>query len=252
MNADVTVVINVYKRVWNLQGQIQSLLNQTKKIDKYIFCVNNRDVAEQYYPIIADNIPREDYLIVEHSQNLGVWSRFFLAYNAKTEFIFIIDDDIICWPWYIENCYECFKKKPWIYWSWGSIFNSLKVRQDRKIISESDNIPSKITLCNMSGHSWFFPKSYLPYMFCSLPEYPCDKMWEELRISRMASMHNIKTYIPPMNNKHITWNLQPKLWLDKVANYNAEKDNYQLFYEYCVHCWYNPIEDYKKLSSKDK
>jgi GT2 family glycosyltransferase len=72
----ITVILTVYKRVDYLEKQINSLLNQIVKPDKFIINVNNIEQKERYTEIINRLIP--DALIVENSQNLGVWSRFFL------------------------------------------------------------------------------------------------------------------------------------------------------------------------------
>lgn len=240
----ITAILTVYKRVDYLEKQIQSLLDQTVKIDKFIINVNLRHRKDTYMEIINRLIPNA--LIVENSENLGVWSRFFLWFNCNTDFVFVIDDDIIPWPWYLENCMKCFEEKRWIYWSWWCRFKSLQVRQERKMITESNNIPSEITEVDMSWHSWFFPRDYLPVMFNRLPD-DLEKYkvcWEELWISYITRKHYwIPTYIPPMNNRHITWNLEPKLGIDSNANYNSYwKTLYQDFYIYALNHWFVPLK----------
>lgn len=246
----VTVILTVFKRACNLEKQINALLSQTIPPTDFIININDTKDRNIYDPIIKKLIPNA--LIVEHSKNLGVWSRFFLWFNANTDYVFIIDDDNIPGNKWIENWIEVLKNEECIIWSWGSIFNSLKVRRDRQIISETTNRPNKLTFVNMSGHSWLFRKETLPKMLSNLPDLVKFKVCgEELVVSWNASKVGIKTYILPMTDDKETWgDKEPTLWHDRNAGFNIYGNNlYQEFYDYCIWQWYNPIEDYKKLNS---
>lgn len=249
----VTTILTIYKRIDNLENQIKSLLDQTHPIDFFIFNSNNIESRDKYYEIISRLIPSEKFLIVEHSQNIWVWSRFFLWLNVKTDCIFILDDDNTPWNKWIENWIKVLENEECIIWSWGSIFKSLTVRRDRDIISETSNRPDKLTLVNMSWHSWLFKKETLCKMLSYLP-VDLEKYkvcWEELWISWIPSKFWIKTYILPMtDDKETWWDKTPTLWHDKNAWFNLYWNNlYQEFYDYCIGLWYNPIEDYKKFNS---
>lgn len=246
----VTAIITIYKRVDNLENQIKSLLAQTHKIDKFIINVNLTERKREYTYIINKLIP--DALIVEHSQNLWVWSRVFMWLNANTDCIFIVDDDNTPWNKWIENWMKVLEQEECIIGSWGSIFHSLTTRRDRDIISETTNRPNKLTPVNMSGHSWLFRKETLCKILSELPA-DLEKYkvcGEELWISWLPSKFWIKTYILPMTDDIETWwDKTPTLWHDKNAWFNLYWNNlYQEFYDYCVSIGYNPIEDYKKLN----
>lgn len=89
----VTAILTIYKRVDYLEKQIKALKESTHPVTDWIFCVNNVEEKARYEEIIKRLVP--DALIVEFSRNLGVWNRFYLGYNAKTEYVFVLDDDII-------------------------------------------------------------------------------------------------------------------------------------------------------------
>ncbi|MDD3302267.1 MAG: glycosyltransferase family A protein [Candidatus Gracilibacteria bacterium] len=238
----VTAILTIYKRVDYLERQITSLLNQSYKIDQFIINVNVTDRKEEYMEIINRLIP--EALVVEHSFNLGVWSRFFLGFNCNTDFIFVIDDDIIPGSEYIQNCVECFEKEPGIYGSWGSLFKSLQIRRDRYIFSESDNIPIAINNVDISGHSWFFSRNDLPKMFDKLPENleKYKVCGEELRVSYRGAVNGVKTFVPPMDNKEKSGNVDPRLGIDKVAGYNLYGNTlYQEFYAYTIKDGFKPL-----------
>jgi GT2 family glycosyltransferase len=66
----ITVILTKYKRPHLLENQFISLRNQTLKPDEILVCDNSL-------------------------QNLGVWARFSMALNAKSDFVCVIDDDTI-------------------------------------------------------------------------------------------------------------------------------------------------------------
>lgn len=242
--ATVTAVLNVYKRVDYLEKQIDSLLAQTHKIHEFIVRVNAAD--KKYRKIVESKIPKA--IIMECSDNIWVWARFFAAFNAKSEYIFVVDDDIIPWRKYIERCVDQQNTHPGVYGSRWSVFRSMTVRWDRQIYCESqteDNRsirPHMLTEVDMSGHSRFFPKKYLGIMFDEMPDKQRPTCWEELWVSYRPRIYWIKTYVPAMTDDIETrWNKEPKLGLDRVANYNTEKDKYQEFYEYAIHHWFTPM-----------
>lgn len=247
----ITCILTIYKRVDYLENQIKSLLAQTHKIDKFIFCVNNTEEKSRYTEIINRLAPNS--LIVEFSENLWVYNRFFLWFNANTDLVMVLDDDNTPWSKWIENAVKVLQEEECIIGSWGSIFKSLEVRRDRTIISEAINRPKELTLVNISWHSWVFRKQTLPKMFSLLPTdlWEFKVCWEELLVSWNASKEWIKTYILPMtDDKETWWDKTPTLWHDKHAWFNKYGNNlYQKFYDYCVLLWYNPIKDYEVLSN---
>lgn len=249
----ITVIMTVFKRWKNLFEQLSSLENQIKKPDKYIFCINNKEEFYKFKDVIDKFLTKDRYTSVEFSENLGVWNRFYLAFNATTKFVYILDDDVLPGKYWLENCLKYSKNKHWIFWSWGSKFKNLKVRRDRDIISESSNRPDSLTLVNMSGQSWFFRKENLSEMFSFL----LDKInnysvcWEELLISWNASEKWINTYILPMTeDKDTRGNKDPRLWNDQHSGFNKYWNNlYQEFYLYCVLMGYSPMDRLKNNMS---
>ena len=236
---DVTAILTVYKRPEYLSKQIDAMLSQTFKISNYIICLNGSENRKKVDKVIHHKWIADKTLIVEFNKNQWVWNRFFLAYNAKTEYIFVCDDDIIPWNKWIENCVN---QSDWIIGSWWSVFNSLETRWDRYVVCETEwnNCirPKELTQVDMSWHSWFFKKELLWKMFNELPKVDYPTCWEELWVSL-----NIPTYILPMTDDIETrWNKEPRLWLDSVANFRTEASKYQEFYSYCILNWFIPLK----------
>jgi GT2 family glycosyltransferase len=70
MENQVTAIITIYNRVNYLDKQLESLIYQTKKINKFIFCVNNIIKKNEYDEIIRNNLDKDQYIIIEHSKNI--------------------------------------------------------------------------------------------------------------------------------------------------------------------------------------
>jgi len=248
---DICAVINVFKRIDNLKAQLVSLQKQSIEPSEYIVWANSTSATDEVEFEIYHRIKsiteelwlRDKTTIMMCNRNLGVWSRFYSAFNCNSEYVFVVDDDIIPWEYWLEKCLtECIAT-PWIYWSRGSLFKSLENRFDRTVITETKNRPASTIRVDISWHSRFFPRDILPYMFDQFPKDFQPRAWEELRISYRASKYWIYTYIPAMTeDKRTRWNTDPQLWLDKVANYNTQKDVYQQFYKSAVAQWFTPIE----------
>ena len=66
----ITVILTKYKRPHLLENQFISLRNQTLKPDEILVCDNSL-------------------------QNLGVWARFSMALNAKSDFMVLVDTNLI-------------------------------------------------------------------------------------------------------------------------------------------------------------
>lgn len=83
----VTVILTVFKRACNLEKQINALLSQTIPPTDFIININDTKDRNIYDPIIKKLIPNA--LIVEHSKNLGVWSRFFFD-SMQIQIMFLL------------------------------------------------------------------------------------------------------------------------------------------------------------------
>lgn len=247
--SNVCTVINIFKRKQNLDAQLNALQSQTSPIHEYMFWVNwqpsewNAEEMKAYIDEQCKKHGIENYHVMYSYTNMGVWSRFYAAYNTQCFFVFILDDDVIPWAKWVEQCIDLYKEEPWIYGSRGSLFHSLENRFDRTVICESQNRPKEVIQVDISWHSRFFGRNMLPYMFDTFPEDFYPRAGEELWVSYRAAQYGLKTYIPPMTEDVETWgNKAPKLWLDQHANYNTEKDTYQKFYQYAVKHWFTPLQ----------
>ncbi len=238
----VTAILCIYKRAHNFEEQIQALMNQTYPIDKYIIRVNQSDEDNQN--IVVPHEIMDKIQIIHSYSNLWVRARFYAWLNTNTSYVYIIDDDVIPGKNWVEMCVRLAEQEEGIYGARGSVFNSMTVRKDREIVDETYKFNDEKKLVDMSWRAWFMNRFILNYIAYEIPPH-FPLCWEELWISYMAKKHwGINTYIPRMDiwNPDTWGNMKPSLGVDRVANHNREKNNYQLFYEQAIEHWFIPLK----------
>lgn len=105
-SASVTVVITVWKRDY-LQEQLEALLNQTVLPEQiwiihYEHHIDPRTVVDQYLPVFPS------IFIIQSDLNLKYFGRFSIAKHVSSEYVWLLDDDIIPGKsWLERSCKKC-------------------------------------------------------------------------------------------------------------------------------------------------
>lgn len=188
----VSVILNVYKRAQNFERQLLALENQSHPVTEFLVWENGEQTIQNYLT------GRPEVISVRASTNLGVWARFSVALQAKSDFIWLIDDDVIPGPRWVENALECFSKRPAVIGSRGLRFRS---RHSYLLYDEfGPNNPSSISQeVDIVGHNWIFPRSWLG-AFWQLYEERFDSKFagEDIHLSFAAKkILGVPTVVPP-------------------------------------------------------
>lgn len=196
----VTVVLNGFKRQNTLAEQVESLKNQTYPIAK-IFYFNFKSADPQFIPDY-ELLDREGVEYAETSHHYGVWGRFTFALNANTDFVCIMDDDIVPGKKYIENCVSSYEKQPGIYGTMGSLFE-----QKNGVLHKVHNYGwkdinnDKAIQVNYLFQTWFMPRKALNSFWSEM--VPDDmthnrRIGEDMTVSLMAQKKlGLKSYVVP-------------------------------------------------------
>ena len=102
MSGNVTVIITVWKRDY-LQEQIASLLDQSVLpaqiwIIHYEHHIDIRPLVEKYLPVYPF------IFIIQSDLNLKYFGRFSIAKHVDTEYVWLLDDDVIPGRTWLERC----------------------------------------------------------------------------------------------------------------------------------------------------
>jgi|TARA_A100001515_G_scaffold30725_2_gene23979 hypothetical protein len=186
---DITVILNCYRRPYNLEMQIAALRNQTVKPAQIWLWINHHEDNENFDPsgLDVDRVFKNDF-------NWKFYGRFAASLLADTEYVAIYDDDTIPGSKWHENCLNTMKTHEGILGSAGIILKGNRYVQHDRCGWPTQN--PEVTEVDLVGHAWFFKREWLRYLWQEKPT-----TWdngEDIQFAFMAKIHGgIPTYCPP-------------------------------------------------------
>ena len=230
--ADITVILNSYRRPYNLKMQIEALKAQTIKPKEIWLWVNahedNKDY--DYSDLGLDKIFNNDF-------NWKFYGRFAGALLSDTKYVAIFDDDTIPGTKWFENCLNTMKTHEGILGSAGILLNDkIYVKHDRCGWPTRNEETTEVDLV---GHAWFFKRDWLQYLWKEKP--PTWDNAEDIQFAYSAQKYgNIKTYCPPHPKNDMEMHgsiMGNELGIDnKATSTNSAVSHQQFFSErdFCV------------------
>ena len=212
----ISVILNVYKRPYTLEKQIESILNQSIEIKPENIHVwyNKVDRIDQPNP--------KDSRIKTYrcNWNTTFFGRFTIPLLCKAPYIAMFDDDVIPGKDWIKNCIENIKKRDGILGGSGIQVHGKSYRPNT-VVGWNGVKSDKPIDVDLVGHAWFFKQSSAKYMW--LEEPPSWENGEDMFFSYVAQKNNIPTYVPPHDSSNMeSWSNVPgrdNNWgLDKNAH----------------------------------
>jgi hypothetical protein len=228
--ADVTVILTVWKRS-HLEAQIEALLAQST-VPAHIWVLHYADhvaVTE-----CLSKYPAVQY--IHSSMNLKYYGRFTLALHPTTRYTWVLDDDIIPSPQWIETCIGACEKYNAIVCSNGRIVppddyypevpktgNYL----DQYFIGDSKtmhavNACPEDTLVDYGCSSFFFKTEWTKYFW---GVWPCTRQTgEDIHLSASCKiMAGISTVIPRQTSAADSGNVNPAFSCDEHASWRKQE-----------------------------
>ena len=197
----VSVVLNVYKRGSKFTKQLEALIAQTAPISEFLVWENGEDFA----PKLVNGVPV--LKIARASENLGVWSRFAFALNATSDFVWVIDDDTVPGPRFLENALETFEAHPGVIGSRGLRFRSSRSYTLYDEFGPNSQNP-KVERVDIVGHNWIFPREWLGYFWAEYSKkFESPLAGEDIHLSYAVQKHlGLGTFVPPHpEENHDLW-----------------------------------------------
>lgn len=226
---DITVILNLYKRPQNLQKQIDAFRNQTvkpKEIWVWQNCPNEDGYPQRDQEFIGALSSEGVDKWITSNNNWGIFGRFTMAQMVQTKFICINDDDTIPGPKWLETCLESFRTNPGLHGGIGVRLESDDYVKHHRI-GWANPRPTTEEV-DLVGHSWFFPKEYLKYIWM---EEPFTWNMEDAHFSYCLQKYgNIKTFVPAQITKDTSSSiLGYELGIDENAM--SHPKNHEKFYQ---------------------
>jgi hypothetical protein len=194
----ISVILNVYKRPYSLEKQIDSILNQSIKINPENIHVwyNTPDDGECNL-INPKNSKIKTY---KCNYNTKFFGRFTLPLLCKTPYIALFDDDIVSGTEWFKNCLTTIEKYDAILGGSGVLLEGKKYQPNTKVgwNGLKNEEPMEVDLV---GHAWFFHQKYSKFMWSEEP--PSWDNGEDMFLSYVAQKNGIKTMVPPHPKNNI-------------------------------------------------
>lgn len=229
---DITVILNCYRRPYNLRMQIDALRSQTKPPKEIWLWVNQHPDNEgfSFDSLGFDKVFHNDY-------NWKFYGRFAGALLADTEYVAIFDDDTIPGSKWFENCLDTMEVSEGIMGSAGVILDDkYYVRHERSGWAAQNPETTEVDLV---GHAWFFKRDWLQYLWREKP--PTWDNGEDMHFSYAAQKYGgIKTYCPPHppEDRELHGSIMGnELGIDDKATSNNNETSHQQFFterDFCV------------------
>jgi hypothetical protein len=225
--SDITVILNAYRRPYNLKMQVDALRAQSCPPKQIWLWVNDHEDNHgfDFKSLGVDRIFHNDF-------NWKFYGRFAGALLADTEYVALYDDDTVPGRRWHENCLETMETQQGILGSAGIILNGSRYIQHDRCGWPTQNPTT--TEVDLVGHAWFFKREWLRYLWQEKPV-----TWdngEDIQFSFMCKIHgNIPTYCPPHPPEEIELHgsiLGNELGIDnKATSTNSAVSHQQFFSE---------------------
>ena len=237
--SDITVILNAYRRPYNLEGQIAAIRQQSISPTSIWLWVNDHEDNREFdfSTLDVDRIFKNDY-------NWKFYGRFAGALLADTEYVAIFDDDTIPGKKWFQNCLDSMDIKEGIMGSAGYIQTGPRALQYEPERCGWPARNEKLKRVDYVGHAWFFKREWLSYLWS---EKPCT--WdngEDIHFSYTAQKYgNIQTYCPPhpANDLELHGSLYGyQLGVDEKATSNNIAVSHEQFFSERDFCIKNAIK----------
>lgn len=223
--SDLTVILNCYRRPYNLKMQIEAIKNQTIPPKQIWIWVNDHEDNRgyDYSDLGVDRVFQNDH-------NWKFYGRFAAALLSDTEHVAVFDDDTIPGNRWFENCFETMKNNQGILGSAGVVLNSQIYMDHKRSGWATKN--EKVERVDLVGHAWFFKREWLQYLWREKP--PTWNNGEDIQFSYAAQRYGgIQTYCPPHPKEDKSLHgsiLGNELGIDSKATSNNNEVTHQQFF----------------------
>ncbi|GAA4461414.1 hypothetical protein GCM10023189_36890 [Nibrella saemangeumensis] len=226
----VTIILTVWKRC-HLEEQIEAILNQTEQpYQIWVYqCGNHVDINK-----VKRKFPNIHF--ISASINLKYFGRFSLALHVKSEYVWILDDDVIPSRNWLEESRRMCKDQNSIISGAGRIITYQRKAcgpeiTDLRRFLVGDGNDEKLFNFNQTDtetdfgcNSWLFKTEWI-YLFWKIKPYTLENA-EDIHLSATCKiLNNISTVVPAQSEFKMCGNLKKYYGHDEVASW--KKMNFQ-------------------------
>lgn len=197
----IVAVLSIYRRPQYLKEQIDAILNQTILPQDIFIWINKHEDNEEFvnkklYPLL-DSYEYSNFRVIKNDYNWKYHGRFSIAQMAQSEYVCVFDDDTIPGKKWFENCIKSMRIKNGLMGSIGEIYSISPENHVYVYSAEGWRTNNhKIKRVDVVGHSWFFRKEWLKYLWAEEPV--TWDVCEDIQFSYCLQKYGgIYSYVPP-------------------------------------------------------
>ena len=186
---DITVILNCYRRPYNLKMQIDAIRAQSAQPKQIWLWINHHEDNEGFdtSDLDVDRVFKNDF-------NWKFYGRFTAALLADTEYVAIYDDDTIPGILWHQNCLDTMRTHEGMLGTHGLTQKSHRSHDLKRVGWPSKN--SETERVDYVGHCWFFKRDWLQYLWREVP--PTWDNGEDIQFSYCLQRYaGLQTYVPP-------------------------------------------------------
>ena len=232
----ISVILNVYKRPYMLEKQIEAVMGQSVEvIPDNIHVWYNKSDAAQYFPT------NKNIKTYACNWNTKFFGRFTIPLILKTPYVAMFDDDVLPQKNWLKNCIETIENPE----TNGILGGSGVVLGRKGYLPFANKIgwngihSNKAERVDLVGHAWFFRQEWGKYLWYEKP-FTWDN-GEDIMFSYLVQKHGgINTFVPPHpeNNKNLwssDWKTGQEVGNDQNASFKIDA-HYDMRDKICEHC----------------
>jgi glycosyltransferase involved in cell wall biosynthesis len=189
----ISVILNSYKRTRWFSEQLDAIKSQSLQPNEIFVWQNKSDAPS------IDQKLKDEVIFVDCNKNLGVWARFSLALNCRSDYIAIFDDDTIPGKNWLQNCVDTYKTNPGLLGTVGVVFGDKYYSWNKLHRIGWCDPNEKTTQVDIVGHCWFFHRDLLPIFWRELPtQNYLPIVGEDIHFAKMIQKYtDYHVWVPP-------------------------------------------------------
>lgn len=189
---NITAVIQTYGRPDNLKNQIRSLKGQSIPPEEIIVLHVENEHTNEFNFGEANDV----YFVSDPGPRTHMIGA--LAHDNDTDFISLLDDDIIPGGRWYEFAVECFERHPGIYGgSVGMYYDGVQKRRHRSYYPDSHSGSDAFVQVDFVGQHWFLTPEQLSYFFKYTMPFEVSSGDDDIWLGYCAYKEGIKCIVPP-------------------------------------------------------
>jgi len=199
----ITVILNTFQRIDNLQKQIQAIKNQSVPPIEIWLWSNKSDEDLCDVSTLVDRV-------IACNGNFFSWAKFAIANLVRTKYIAFLDDDIKPQQGWLENCIKTIENgHDGIIGGSGIILPTNKNLTDELVIGWDGQKVNQAIEVDFANDALFLNKKHLNYIWREDP--PTWHKSENIHLCYMAQKYgNVKVFVPPHPEENTSiWSCDP-------------------------------------------